>query len=87
MTVFVSLAVFAACVKLLTMGVSVRDVTIIFALGKVATAVFLGGGIGTALVVAVVISVLSFGYFWLLNRTSGSGLWWLVLIGGVLLLA
>jgi len=87
MTILLSLAVFVACVKLLSMGVSVRDVTIIFAVGKVLGTFFLGGGFGTAVVVAVVVSVVAYGYFWLLNRVAGSGLWWLVLVGGVLLLA
>lgn len=87
MTVLVSLAVFVACVTLLNNGVSVRDVTIIFATGKVLGVFFLGGGFGVALVVALVVSVLAFGYFWLLDRVAGSWLWWLVLLGGVLLLA
>lgn len=87
MTGLVSLAVFAACVTLLTKGVSVRDVTIIFAAGKILGVFFLGGGLGIALVVAIVISALAFGYFWLLNRVDGSWLWWLVLLGGVFLLA
>lgn len=86
MPFFLSLVVLVACVKLLLMDVSVRDVTIIFAVGKVLIAFAHGGGLVTALIVAVIVSAVSFGYFWLLDRLSGSGLWWLVLVGGAVLL-
>ena len=86
MPYFLSLVVLAASVKLLTMGVSVRDVTIVFTIGKILVAFAHGGGLATALVVAVILSAVSFGYFWLLDRLSGSGLWWIVLVAGVLLL-
>ncbi|MDI6711975.1 MAG: hypothetical protein QMD96_01920 [Anaerosomatales bacterium] len=58
----------------------------VFTAGKVAIALLLGSGLGAGLLIALVVGALSFGYFWLLNRFEGSGVWWILLVFGVLLL-
>jgi hypothetical protein len=81
-----SFVVFVGCVKLLTSTGNPLLTAGVFTVCKVGLALLLGGFF-TILITGAVVGVLSFGYFWLLNRVEGSGVWWLVLIGGVLLLA
>ena len=82
-----SFVVFVACVKLLSAGASPLATAGVFTVCKIALALLLGGGFSGMLVTGAIASVVSFGYFWLLHRVDGSILWWLVLLGGVLLLA
>lgn len=81
-----SLLLFVACVKLLTRGESPTSVAGIFAAGKVVAALVLGGGISGILLTGAIASLIGFGYFRLLRRVEHSGLWWLVLAGGAVLL-
>lgn len=86
MTYIGSFVLLIACVKLLDSG-GPKLATGVFTGGKVALALFAGNGLVPALILAVVLGAISFGYFWLLDRTGGSTLWWVVLLAGVLLLA
>lgn len=80
-----SLVLLVACVKLLDSG-GPKLAAGVFTAGKVALALFVGNGMVAAIVLAVVLGALSFGYFWLLDRAQGSTLWWVILLAGVLLL-
>jgi len=85
--VLVSFVVFVACVQLLNASDSPRLAAGVFSAGKIVSALLFGGGSVPVLIGAVVVCLLAFGYFWLLHRMEGTGLWWLVLVGGVVLLA
>jgi hypothetical protein len=74
-------------VKLLSATRSPATAAGVFVICKLAIVLFLGTSLLYALIYAVVVGLLSFGYFWLLNRLEGSGVWWAALILGVLLLA
>jgi hypothetical protein len=74
-----------ACVKLVSTG-GPQLATGVFTVGKVAIALLLGNGLSAALLIALIVGAISFGYFWLLNRFEGSGVWWALLVLGVLLL-
>lgn len=41
--------------------------------------------LGVAVLAGAIRFVLAFIYFWLLSKFEGSGLWWLILIGGLLI--
>jgi len=84
---FASFAVFVACVKLLSLGVKPLTVAGIFVAGRVFLALILGGGFSVLLLTAVITGAIAFVYFWLLDRAEGSGVWWVILVLGVLLLA
>ena len=85
MSYIAAFVVFAACVKLLTATGDAKLAAGVFAAGKVIIAFLVGGGALGMLVTAVVVSVIGFGYFWLLDRFEGSNLWWVILICGVVL--
>jgi hypothetical protein len=82
-----SFVILFACVKLLGATHSPGTAAGVFVVCKVLLVLFLGGGILAAIGYAAVMVVLAFGYFWLLDRSEGSALWWVVLLAGVLLLA
>ena len=81
-----SLVVLIACVKLLSATSSPPTATGVFVVCKVLIVLFLGGGLLGALIYGGVAALLGFGYFWLLNRLEDSGLYWVALVAGVLLL-
>lgn len=80
-----SFVLLIVCVKLLDSG-GPKLAAGVFTAGKVVLALLVGNGVASALILAVVLGAVSFGYFWLLDRTEGSKIWWLVLIAGALLL-
>jgi chromate transport protein ChrA len=86
MGILASLVVLVACVKLLSATRDPKVVAGVFSVCKVAVVLLLGGGLIAALGTAVVAALVGFGFFWLLNRLEGTGLWWAALILGVLLL-
>jgi hypothetical protein len=81
-----SFVLLVACVKLVSIG-GPKLAAGVFTVGKVAIALLLGNGLGAALLIALIVGAISFGYFWLLNQLDGSGVWWVLLVLGVLLLA
>jgi hypothetical protein len=81
-----SLVVLVGCIKLLSATGSPRTATGVFVVCKVLIVLFAGGGLVSALIFGVVAALVGFGYFWLLNRLEGSGLYWVALLIGVLLL-
>lgn len=86
MGLIASFIVLLACVKLLGVTRSPATAAGVFVVCKLAIVLLLGGGFITVLIYAIVAGLVSFGYFWLLNRFEGSVLWWVTLIFGVLLL-
>jgi hypothetical protein len=81
-----SVIVVAACVVLLVRSDSPGLATGVFVLCKVGLAFFLGQGLVSVLLHGVVLGLLAFGWFWLLDRLQGSAWWWLALFVGLLFL-
>ena len=84
--ILLSFVVLVACVQILARTGNWRLAAGVFAAAKIVLALFLWDGSASILVTAALISAISFGYFWLLNRFEGTMLWWLVLVLGVILL-
>lgn len=81
-----SFVAFVACVKMLTVT---RDPVLaagVFTASKVLLALFIGG-FSAILITGAIAGFVSIGYFWLLDRLDGSRWWWVLLAGGVVLLA
>jgi len=85
MSYLVVFLVFFGCVKLLEVSKSPKLAAGVFAACWIAVSLLSGGVNASLLVGAVAVAIIAFCYFWLLDRTDGSGLWWIVLIVGVAL--
>lgn len=83
----ISFVAFVACVQVLLRVGDWRLAAGVYLAAKVFLAVLLGHSLHSVAVTAVVVGVVSFAYFWLLDRVQDSGWWWPALVGGVILLA
>lgn len=81
-----TIIVLLVCIQLSRLGKSVGMSTGIFAAGKAVLALVFGFNLFGALIYALIASSLGYLYFWLLRRTEGSVLWWLVVAGGIALI-
>lgn len=83
MLLFVNLLVLFATLKLLEQTNKPLQPAIVYSIARFIFGLMFSGDLMMTIIATLISFVLAYVYFWLLNKTSGSILWWLILILGL----